>query len=72
VGGGVAANAYLRRKLEAKQDLQVYFPPISLCGDNGALVAGIAWHYFQRGETDSWNLAPNSRFADFKWHQEDG
>ena len=72
VGGGVAANAYLRRKLEAKQDLQVYFPPISLCGDNGAMVAGIAWHYFQRGETDSWNLAPNSRFADFKWHQEDG
>ncbi len=72
VGGGVAANAYLRRKLEAKQDLQVYFPPISLCGDNGAMVAGIAWHYFQRGETDSWNLAPNSRFADFKRHQEDG
>jgi len=71
VGGGVAANAYLRRKLEAKQDLQIYFPPISLCGDNGAMVAGIAWHYFQRGETDSWNLAPNSRFADFKWHQED-
>jgi hypothetical protein len=35
------------------------------------MVAGIAWHYFQRGETDSWNLAPNSRFADFKWHQED-
>ena len=72
VGGGVAANAYLRRKLEVKQDLYVYFPPISLCGDNGAMVAGIAWHYFQRGETDIWNLAPNSRFADFKWHQEDG
>jgi len=70
VGGGVAANSYLRRKLKEEQDLHVYFPPLSLCGDNGAMVAGIAWHYFRRGEIDGWNLAPNSRFADFKWHKE--
>lgn len=69
-GGGVAANAYLRRELASKKDLHVFFPPLSLCGDNGAMVAGIAWHYFRRGEVDGWDLAPSSRVMDFKWRQE--
>ncbi len=66
-GGGVAANSYLRRELEARVDLRVLFPPLALCGDNAAMVAGLAWHYFQRGETDNWDIVPNSRVSDFKW-----
>lgn len=40
--GGVSANSYLRAKLKSegeKRGLQVYFPPMSLCTDNAAMVA---------------------------------
>jgi N6-L-threonylcarbamoyladenine synthase len=65
-GGGVAANAYLRRSLAAKSGLDVRFPPLELCGDNGAMVAGIAYRYFQRGESDGLGLAPQSRIPTYK------
>ncbi|MDX9784858.1 MAG: tRNA (adenosine(37)-N6)-threonylcarbamoyltransferase complex transferase subunit TsaD [Spirochaetia bacterium] len=65
-GGGVAANAYLRRSLAARSDLDVRFPPLELCGDNGAMVAGIAYHYFTRGESDGLDLAPQSRIPSYK------
>ncbi|MCX7775121.1 MAG: tRNA (adenosine(37)-N6)-threonylcarbamoyltransferase complex transferase subunit TsaD [Rectinemataceae bacterium] len=69
-GGGVAANSYLRRQLMARKDLQVFFPPLALCGDNAAMVAGLAYHYFRRGDRDGWDLAPSSRVPDFKWRRE--
>jgi N6-L-threonylcarbamoyladenine synthase len=65
-GGGVAANSYLRRMLAARADLETHFPPLALCGDNGAMVAGIAWHHFARGESDSMDLAPVSRVPIYK------
>ncbi len=65
-GGGVAANAYLRRSLAARSDLDVRFPPLDLCGDNGAMVAGIAYHYLKRGEIDGLGLAPQSRVPMYK------
>jgi len=68
-GGGVAANSYLRRELGARAELRVLFPPLALCGDNAAMVAGLAWNYFQRGETDGWDIAPSSRVSDFKWRR---
>ncbi len=42
LAGGVAANSHLRAKLSRLcQDMNVKFvvPPISLCGDNGAMIA---------------------------------
>ncbi len=69
VGGGVAANSFLRQELAKKKNLEVHFPPLTLCGDNGAMVAGIAYHYFSRGERDGWDLAPDSRVMEFKWRQ---
>ena len=65
-GGGVAANAYLRRELAARDDLDVHFPPLALCGDNGAMVAGLAYRYFARGERDGFDLAPQSRVPIYK------
>ncbi len=65
-GGGVAANLYLRRVLASRTDLETHFPPLALCGDNGAMVAGIAWHYFARGEVDGMDLAPQSRVPIYK------
>lgn len=40
--GGVAANSFLRHALEegcVKYGLKLYVPPLSLCGDNGAMIA---------------------------------
>jgi len=68
-GGGVAANSYLRRQLAQHENLHVIFPPLEFCGDNAAMVAGLAWHYLNRGEKDGWDLAPSSRVTDFKWKQ---
>jgi len=42
VAGGVGANKQLRQRLiaeTAKLDAQVYFPPLDLCTDNGAMIA---------------------------------
>lgn len=44
VAGGVAANGYLRARFAAEADLDVVFPPRPLCTDNGAMVAGVAFH----------------------------
>lgn len=65
-GGGVAANSYLRSSLEKRKDLEVYFPSLELCGDNGAMVAGLAYHYFAAGLSDGLDLAPESRVPVFK------
>ncbi|HOW36286.1 MAG TPA: tRNA (adenosine(37)-N6)-threonylcarbamoyltransferase complex transferase subunit TsaD [Candidatus Omnitrophota bacterium] len=46
VGGGVAANSGLRQSLCAeaeRNDIEVFFPPISLCIDNAAMVAGLGY-----------------------------
>ncbi|MCJ9430599.1 tRNA (adenosine(37)-N6)-threonylcarbamoyltransferase complex transferase subunit TsaD [Kordiimonas marina] len=42
VAGGVAANAYLRGEIEAlaaSEGLSFHAPPLSLCTDNGAMIA---------------------------------
>lgn len=65
-GGGVAANSYLRRQIAARSDLDVHFPALDLCGDNGAMVAGLAYQYLARGETDPLSLAPQSRVPLYK------
>ena len=40
IGGGVAANKYIRKKLvEGLEGNKIYFPPLERCTDNGAMVA---------------------------------
>ena len=49
VGGGVAANSRLRRRLaEAceQHGLEVFVPPVALCTDNAAMV-GLAARYLE-------------------------
>ncbi len=60
-GGGVAANSRLRRILAARSDIQAIFPPPGLCGDNAAMVAGIACRYFERGEVSPLSLSVHAR-----------
>lgn len=60
-GGGVAANTYLRRILAGRKDLSVIFPPLPLCGDNGAMVAGIGYRMLLRGDRSMLNEGVQSR-----------
>ena len=40
IGGGVASNKYIRKKLvEGLKDNKIYFPPLERCTDTGAMVA---------------------------------
>ena len=65
-GGGVAANSYLRAALANRKDLICIFPPLELCGDNGAMVAGIAYQYLARGEQSSLRTTASARVKGFK------
>ena len=65
-GGGVAANSYLRARLAERQDLRCVFPPPELCGDNGAMIAGLAWQYLVRGERSTLRVTASARVRSFK------
>ena len=65
-GGGVAANSGLRALLAERSDLHCIFPPLKLCTDNGAMIAGVGYRYLQRGETSSWNTTSYARVDGFK------
>jgi N6-L-threonylcarbamoyladenine synthase len=65
-GGGVAANSYLRSRLAQCDELTCLFPPPELCGDNGAMVAGLAFQYFSRGDSSPLSATASARVKDFK------
>ena len=53
IGGGVAANSVLRQQLNSEADshgIHVYFPPISACTDNAAMIAGLGFHNLLKGK----------------------
>lgn len=61
VGGGVAANRYLRRRLyeEAQaRDINVFFPDFALSLDNAAMIAGLGYQLYKRGKRSNYNLSP--------------
>lgn len=48
--GGVAANSRLREKFSAEAPgLEVFFPPLELCTDNAAMVAGLGCELIKSG-----------------------
>ena len=66
LGGGVAANSYLRSRLSERRDLRCIFPPAEFCGDNGAMIAGIAYHYLSRGDRSPLSVTASARVEGFK------
>ena len=51
VGGGVAANSRLRKRLTeeaGRHGIRVFIPPVAFCVDNAAMVAGLAAHSYAR------------------------
>ena len=66
VGGGVAANRRLRERLQHEQPSgtwQVVMPTPSLCVDNGAMIAGLAFASLRRGHRSplTLNIYTNSQ-----------
>ena len=50
--GGVAANSLLRARLEEgakKQGIELFIPPLRLCGDNGSMIACQAYYEYLAG-----------------------
>ena len=53
VCGGVAANSFLReavRSYAEKKGLSVFIPPLSLCGDNAAMIGCAGYYAWKHGE----------------------
>ena len=59
VAGGVAANSRIRRDILAaaeKLGATVYLPPLSLCGDNAAMIGSQAYYEYLAGNTAGMEL----------------
>ena len=59
LAGGVAANSRIRADLLAameKLGATVYMPPLSLCGDNAAMIGAQAYYEYQAGNVADMNL----------------
>jgi N6-L-threonylcarbamoyladenine synthase len=65
LAGGVAANTVLRDRVATAvaastgatgNGVPVRFPPISLCSDNAAMVAGAAYYGLRRGNQAGWEV----------------
>lgn len=65
VSGGVAANTYLRKrmqKLAEKKDLIFSAPPIRFCTDNGVMIAWAGLERFQNGYINELDFKPRPRW----------
>lgn len=66
VGGGVAANETLRRRIAneaARVGIQAVFPPKSLCTDNGAVIAAVGDSLLAAGHRDDLSLSASASRA---------
>jgi N6-L-threonylcarbamoyladenine synthase len=72
VAGGVSANSGLRAMLSQKcqqEKLQLYFPPLPLCGDNAAMIASQGYFEYQSGIQAGMDLnaSPSMPIDDCLW-----
>ena len=59
VAGGVAANSRIRRDVLAAANglgVQVYMPPLALCGDNAAMIGAQGYYEYLAGNTGDMTL----------------
>jgi N6-L-threonylcarbamoyladenine synthase len=52
VAGGVSANRALRHSIQIRATCPLHIPPIWLCTDNAAMIAGAAYYRFIQGQRD--------------------
>lgn len=65
VAGGVAANSSLRARLGeacAERGWRFVCPPMSLCTDNAAMIAGLGYQLLREGRRDDLSMPAAARF----------
>ncbi|MFD0985688.1 tRNA (adenosine(37)-N6)-threonylcarbamoyltransferase complex transferase subunit TsaD [Methyloligella solikamskensis] len=65
VAGGVAANQRLREALDGlcqRKGFTLHAPPLSLCSDNGAMIAWAGLEHFAKGESDGMDAEACARW----------
>lgn len=63
LAGGVSNNTRLRKLFTDEPSLVTYIPDLSLTQDNGAMIAGLAYHQYRQGHISSLDLEPRSRIG---------
>ena len=59
IAGGVAANSVIRRdftEAAEKRGIQLFIPPLRLCGDNGAMIGAQGYYEYLTGHTAGTDL----------------
>ena len=59
VAGGVAANSTIRADMQSAADKMgatLYLPPLSLCGDNAAMIGSQAYYEYLAGNISDMEL----------------
>jgi N6-L-threonylcarbamoyladenine synthase len=56
IAGGVSANRALRQAFQMRSPLPVHIPPIWLCTDNAAMMAGVGCFRFRAGQRDALDM----------------
>ena len=62
IAGGVSANIELRSRLNRlvrKRNCRLFYPPIDLCTDNGAMIAACGYFQYKRGDQTPMNIDVN-------------
>jgi N6-L-threonylcarbamoyladenine synthase len=61
LAGGVANNSRIREIFGREKSLTIYLPAGHLTQDNGAMIAGLAYHKYLEGNISDLDLEPRSR-----------
>lgn len=64
IAGGVAANSFLREKMREeaeKKGIDVYYPSMALCTDNGAMIAAAAYYKLKYNKNPFADLQLNGK-----------
>src|SRR4030066_1304412 len=56
IAGGVSANRALRHSFQIRATIPLHIPPLWLCTDNAAMIAGAAYFRYIHGQRDRLNM----------------